>query len=366
MNIPSKTTAGCRCLVSALQIQKKIPTAIVINFETSGYESVSEPPKKVSRTDSYEIEIATNEMSRDERRKKKKFLKMTARVTPVFCSSQKSLSVTTTFANKTHIFVKPLVVLDLNGIICHRVRKEQPLPHIQRICSVWSEDERDQNIRRMYRKSEGHIANTDIISRTDLTSFLMMLHDHFTVAIWSSAKRKTVLKIVRLLFPTHVSENLLFVWGQERCDSQINHLSGASDDEYRKGHYKGNVYVKNLGKVFAEYPLFDQTNTLLMDDSPSKMNPKYIQNCIHPYPIMGLDLDFLLQKVSSDLLDDSVLEMYNDKTNEEIQRTFFEQLIDFWSLPILCNESHDRKKYLGSDILQKFSSSMSWRNNTIS
>lgn len=81
---------------------------------------------------------------------------------------------------------KPLLVLDVNGILCRRVRR------------------RDDDEVVAYRSSLGHVALTDIVPRTDLNQFLLLLDSHFTLAVWSSAKQKTLKKLIQMLFPLEV------------------------------------------------------------------------------------------------------------------------------------------------------------------
>jgi hypothetical protein len=87
-----------------------------------------------------------------------------------------------------HVYVQPLVVLDLNGILCHRIRSHH----------------HDSTPRPWFRPTIGRIANTGIVPRTDLSRFLTMLDSNFTLAVWTSAKRKTALDLVEMLFPSEV------------------------------------------------------------------------------------------------------------------------------------------------------------------
>ena len=79
----------------------------------------------------------------------------------------------------------PLVVLDVNGILCRRIRQ------------------RDKGVAQ-FRASIGNVALTDVVPRTDLIKFLSFLDSNFTLAIWSSAKQKTVNKLISMLFPLEV------------------------------------------------------------------------------------------------------------------------------------------------------------------
>lgn len=70
------------------------------------------------------------------------------------------------------IHVKPLLVLDLNGILCHRIRPKKELPAVM-----------PHRPEIFFRPVLAHIANTNIIARTGLHSFLDYLSKHFCLAI---------------------------------------------------------------------------------------------------------------------------------------------------------------------------------------
>ena len=176
------------------------------------------------------------------------------------------------------IHVQPLLILDLNGILCHRIRHRAP---------------------GSYRPSAAHIANTPIIARVDLISFLTFLDAHFTLAVWTSAKTKTAKQLVSFLFPVPIKERLLFIWGQSKCNAI--HIEGKEKP----------LYQKPLSRVWDEYPLWDTTNTLLMDDSPKKCPPAYSQNTLHPPPLHGQSSHHVM----------------TDLENEKLQLSFFQQLV---------------------------------------
>ena len=176
------------------------------------------------------------------------------------------------------IHVQPLLILDLNGILCHRIRQKEP---------------------GKYRPSAAHIANTPIIARVDLIPFLNFLDAHFTLAVWTSAKTKTAKQLVSLLFPVPIKERLLFIWGQPKCDTI--HIEGQEKP----------LYQKPLNRVWDEYPLWDTTNTLLIDDSPKKCPTAYSQNTLHPPPLHGRYYHHFM----------------SDLENEKLQRSFFQKLV---------------------------------------
>jgi hypothetical protein len=94
---------------------------------------------------------------------------------------------------------KPLLVLDVNGVLCRRIR---------------SQGGDDAKAIVTYRSSLGRVAHTEVVPRTDLQQFLNLLDSHFVLAIWSSTKQKTLKKLIQMLFPSEVSVSFhLFILG---------------------------------------------------------------------------------------------------------------------------------------------------------
>lgn len=221
------------------------------------------------------------------------------------------------------IHVKPLLILDLNGILCHRVRR------------VFSSTNNSSVPAPSLREPCGHVATTDVIARNDLKSFLVFLIQNFTLGVWSSATHKTVKQLKELLIPPEVAKRLLFVWSQSQCDKQRTNrqhqnkskTTGESIDEFEKQF----VFCKHLNKVFAQFQLWNEENTLMLDDSPNKFNLRSSPNVVHPPPLNGL------KSTNSQSLSD-------DEINEKRQRIFFEQLVRAWSQPHA--ESFSLQKFL--------------------
>ena len=180
-----------------------------------------------------------------------------------------------------NIYVQPLLVLDINGILCHRIRTHREPPHVS------------------YRPSLGTVVKTPVIPRPQLVSFLQYLQQHFCVAIWTSAKAKTANLLIQKLLPTHISQRLLFCWGQDKCRA--------------KTCLADVVWEKDLASVWKEYPLWNAHNTLLVDDSPEKCIQR--TNAIHPPSLNG-------QEGGGDRSDwDNVLQQW----------AFFQQFVQHWS-----------------------------------
>ena len=195
-----------------------------------------------------------------------------------------SLSPSTTHV----IYVQPLLILDLNGILCHRIRHK-----------------RGSN----YRPSTARIANTPIVPRVDLQDFLTFLDANFCLAVWTSAKPKTAKQIVSLLFPEEIQQRLLFLWAQSKCH--------AIPRETRSD--KKPLFQKPLSHVWQHYPLWDAGNTFMLDDSPKKCGMEYSTNTLHPPPLHGQH---------HFLHDSNEYRQMSDLENEQRQLQFFQQLVD--------------------------------------
>lgn len=187
--------------------------------------------------------------------------------------------------DSSFFYVKPLIILDLNGILCHRIR------------------DKDGEIGNPYRDSIANIAMTPIISRPALPEFLKMLDDHFCLAVWTSAKAKTANKLLKVLFPDTIREKLLFVWSQSQCKSIRTNSNNT-------------LFQKPLQSVFQKYPLWNESNTILVDDSPEKSVDRC--NTLHPPSLNG--------KHRSSII-------ISDEENVRFQREFFVQLVQFFAEP---------------------------------
>ncbi|CAB9496025.1 expressed unknown protein [Seminavis robusta] len=181
----------------------------------------------------------------------------------------------------THIYTQPLLVLDINGILCHRIRSNHKLPV-------------------KYRRATCAVACTPVIPRPQLTSFLTFLDAHFCLAVWTSAHAKTAKHLVAGLFPPAIASRLLFVWGQNRCKTVVQ-----DDGE--------SVFRKDLDKIWKDYHLWNCYNTLLIDDSPEKLKTSFQQNALHPPPMNGQQPDTA------------------DEVNHQRQMNFFLKLVAFWN-----------------------------------
>ncbi|CAZ81433.1 unnamed protein product [Tuber melanosporum] len=131
---------------------------------------------------------------------------------------------------------KQLLVLDLNGTLVHRRR--------------------------------GNTAS--LVCRPELDSFLDYIFTHFSVMVWTSAQPENAQRMVNTIFTKEQEKKLLTVWARDTLQLTPN--------QYRE---KTTVY-KRLTRIWAgEFKLcfpspdqsgpgWDQTNTILIDDSSVK------------------------------------------------------------------------------------------------
>ena len=272
------------------------------------------------------------------------------------------------------VHIKPLIVLDLNGILCHRIRDKNTL------------DTKSS----MYRPSLGTVSKTEVIPRSDLQEFLSLLNHNFSLAVWTSATRKTARMLVQLLFPEEIRDRLVFVWHRNFCNlvETSEDTSSSTEEKHqietseecvtppsRKRRRRGNksridkllcspvntndldatkcvkqkasannaatchkdvTAIKSLSKVWSAYPLWDETNTILLDDTREKCPTQHSANALHPLSIRGtitacnnedsaIEID-AKGKDSYSIIDD-------DEINQNSQFAFFELLAKHWSQP---------------------------------
>lgn len=162
-----------------------------------------------------------------------------------------------TAAEPRHI----LVIIDLNGALIHRPDRKRPTLYIAR-------------------------------NSTDL--FIEYLFSRFRVMVWSAARPNNVDMMCKQLFPGQSRKKLIAEWGRDRM--------GLSPSDYnaRTQVYKRLETVWDDRDIQACHPLtnyggrWDQTNTVLMDDSAEKGRS-------HPYNLIKVP-EFEGQKESEDVL----------------------------------------------------------------
>ncbi len=372
--VKKKKHKSCRFLTSAISITHTnsfvvIATKLDEDLDNT-LDEFGRAKKRIKSEQTASISAFDNKNSSDttkcnevQKRKKKNptAIRTTSRLPSasmktVTISPQDALShihLTTKLYKQIEVYVKPLLVLDVNGILCHRIRNNDIPRALEPILKNTAVPDR------IYREPIGYTANTHVVARTDLKLFLSSLKEHFTLAIWSSAKKKTVKELARMLFPEKILRELLFIWGQEKCEKKA-HEEGASsqigdDLPDRKAAYKGIIFLKHLSKVWHEHPLWNKSNTLLLDDSPDKCQ-KYIENCLHPPPILGLNkVEIMMRmRVAGHNVDTT---FFCDETNELKQMQFFESLGKRWEQV----SDHNEEELLMSFLKENGKNHMNWR-----
>ena len=223
------------------------------------------------------------------------------------------------------IHVQPLLILDLNGILCHRSRLRREPPGVR------------------LRPAVGPIiANTPIIPRPNWIAWLTWLDRYFCVAIWTSAKATTAHQLLKALVPATLRKRFLFVWSQHDCiprrqgreepplsTSQPSTIE--SNNNNNNHDYDYIIYEKHLSKVWQLFPLWNSGNTLLMDDSPDKSPLSQARNVLHPPPIHGQQSEPPVSLSSSSVSTSLSSSWQSDEENVQKQEHFFRLLIQYWS-----------------------------------
>ena len=159
------------------------------------------------------------------------------------------------------------------------------------------------------------IAQTPIIPRPNVASFIEYLDQHFCLAIWTSARAKTANALIKILIPEPVRDRLLFVWSQSQCEASLQDPDSSIPSDV--------IFRKNLGIVWRKFPLWNTCNTLLIDDSPDKCI-YYKENSIHPPSLNGRQVppnrSFLHPKVQM-----------SDDENVAKQLEFVQKLVQHWN-----------------------------------
>ncbi|KAK9052481.1 hypothetical protein SSX86_029110 [Deinandra increscens subsp. villosa] len=118
------------------------------------------------------------------------------------------------------------------------------------------------------------ISKRAIFKRPYLDDFLEFCFERFDVAIWSSRTRKILDPVVDYLLGD-LKKKLVFLWDSSHCTNS----SARCLENYHKF-----IVFKKLGKIWeenglnaSEHGYYDESNTLLLDDSPYKalLNPKH-------------------------------------------------------------------------------------------
>jgi hypothetical protein len=175
--------------------------------------------------------------------------------------------------------IKRLIILDLNGLLIHRVYKND----YSKYKHIFETQYNLGNLSRPERKG-----NFAVWLRPNVKQFLLWLMEHFHVAIWSSVLKHNIEPIVEtLLTDEYERDRLFFWWNQENC--LVEDDPTATDPKKAKSFYKCLSYVWDNVDINERW-LKNQPNnkldlrdhTLLIDDNKLKVrdNPQFTS--IHP------------------------------------------------------------------------------------
>ena len=131
-----------------------------------------------------------------------------------------------------------LTILDLNGVILFREQRGR---------------------KNFYAKDEGMVANRRTYVRQDLNEFINELRKKGDVAIWSTAHEKN---IMLMLYQCRIDPQIFkFIWSSIDCVYQ----EGEYDEKNKP------LVIKPLKLVWERFSEYNDTNTIIVDDSNLKM-----------------------------------------------------------------------------------------------
>lgn len=151
-------------------------------------------------------------------------------------------------AIKIHRSERPLVILDLNGVLVDRQYGKDLVPQEN---TSWK------------------VGNFLMYKRPNLHFFLGWVFSNFDVAVWSSVKAFNILQMIDFIFPES-KDTIKFIWSQDECEQEEH-----PDPELRE---KKPLFIKDLRKVWAEHPQYDLNNTIIVDDTPEKIRPDFARH----------------------------------------------------------------------------------------
>ena len=161
--------------------------------------------------------------------------------------------------NKNNI--KKLLIFDLNGVLIYTRKKKKK-------------------------------KNNNFTMRPHVEKFIDAMSKKYQLAVWTSKTFERAESMVQKLFHSY---DLLFTWYNDKCDKKY------SDDA---------VYMtKDLRKVWNQFDNYDETNTILLDDSEEKCIVNNSYNCIHPRTFIKKGTDHL----KNFIYDENILKEEDDE-----------------------------------------------------
>ncbi|OWM83724.1 uncharacterized protein LOC116203989 [Punica granatum] len=161
-------------------------------------------------------------------------------------------------ANNAQVSRKKLLILDLNGLLVDVV------PSF-----------------RGRRKPDMLLSGKYVFKRPFIKDFLQFCFERFAVAIWSSRTKKNIDLLINFLFGDS-REKLVFCWHQSQC-TQTKFTTIENKDKPLVLKELRRVWEKLEPALPWEKGEYNESNTLLLDDSPYKALRNPENTAIFPY-----------------------------------------------------------------------------------
>ena len=171
----------CKLLRCALQIIDRIESTDAVRIINSAETSCT-----VEKNDNASVANAELRLSRKEQKRRKleqcrQQLDDSTTIKTEVLTGTSLIDNATSLSTKLEIpqsvrstiHVKPLIILDINGILCHRIRTSQS--------SSAASNKTSEQL--SYRPAVARVANTDVVPRSDLLQFLLLLQNYFCLAV---------------------------------------------------------------------------------------------------------------------------------------------------------------------------------------
>ena len=151
---------------------------------------------------------------------------------------------------------KVLVIIDLNGLFFDRVFMRGQSKH---------------NLRKPSSDTDAVVLGSYLVhKRPGLGNFLDFLFANFSVMIWSSARMQNIQRLIDHAFG---QRHFVAIWDQEKCTVRKPHPTNER---------KPCLFLKKLQDFWDTADAWDQTNTILIDDSPLKAIENPPHTSVHP------------------------------------------------------------------------------------
>ena len=176
---------------------------------------------------------------------------------------------------------RPLVVLDINGVLIHRVHKSNL----------------KNNKKSTFVTPNGY----HVFVRPNAKGFLTFLFKHFDVAVWTCMNKQNAQFVLERLMTRKQKDSLKFVYTQKECD---------------KSGLENPLFYKRMSKL----PFTNKTNNVVfIDDSPHNVsyNPPY--TAIHPKTYTNNESDNALVNIRK------LFEAYLNETSNITMSTFLKK-----------------------------------------